>query len=303
MAGAIPRQRFIDLNQLSLSLHVGGFSAEILGWGFFEPRWWRNYLHSHSCFEICYAFAGRGTFRMLDTEYTVRAGDVFVAKPGEPHEIVSSEEEPLGIYFWSHTLLPATQRHTAFGGSDALLHAFRTTRQWVSDRVEAMQPTLDLLVEEIVRKQPGYVQVIDGLVVKLLLDTARAVVDVPIMAEPAARGAADALAHQIAAYLRDNYSRPIAIRDVAAQVHLSERHTSRLFRETMGASIKSYLTALRLEVATQLLLDRHLSIQAVALASGYPDTRYFTTLFRRYMGSTPGRFRHTEGTQILARSG
>jgi AraC family L-rhamnose operon transcriptional activator RhaR len=240
---------------------------------------------------------------MQDTEYAVRAGDVFVAKPGQPHEIISSEEDPLGIYFWSYTLVPTTRRHEALGGSDALLHAFLIAGQWVSDRVPTMQPTLDLLVEEIVRKQPGYVQAINGLVVKLLLDTARAVVDVPITAEPAGGGPADALASQIAGYLRDNYNRPITIRDVAAQVHLSERHTSRLFRETMGASIKAYLTALRMEIAAQLLLDRRLSIQDVALASGYPDTHYFSTLFHRRMGSTPGCFRHTNGTRMLARSG
>jgi AraC family L-rhamnose operon transcriptional activator RhaR len=53
-----------------LSPDLGGFRAEILSWGFFEPRWWRNHLHGHSFFEICYAYAGRGTFRCLGTDYT-----------------------------------------------------------------------------------------------------------------------------------------------------------------------------------------------------------------------------------------
>ncbi len=304
MAGATLRPRFIDLNQLALLLQVDSFSAGIVNWGFFEPRWWRNYLHSHSFFEVCYAYAGRGVFRNMGMHYTVRAGEVFVAKPGEPHEIVSSVDEPLGIYFWSYTLVPSGCPAPRAGASaiDALLCAFLTSHCWVSDHVDAMQATLDLLSGEIARKQPGYHRVVEGLVVKLLLDTARAVVENTIPAEEgraAARNPAEAQSQQIVAYLRDNYGRAITIREVAAQVHLSERHTSRVFRRTMGTSIMDYLTALRMEVAARLLLDKRLAIQEVARAGGYPDVRYFTTLFHRHMGMTPGCYRQTNGTRLL----
>jgi len=72
-SSAISRRRFTDLNMLSLTLRLGNFTGEILSWGLMEPRWWRNYLHTHSFFEVCYAFCGRGTFRMLDTPYAVHA--------------------------------------------------------------------------------------------------------------------------------------------------------------------------------------------------------------------------------------
>lgn len=52
----VPRHRFIDLAILPVSLRLGRFSAQLLSWGFFRPRWWRNYLHMHSFFEICYAY-------------------------------------------------------------------------------------------------------------------------------------------------------------------------------------------------------------------------------------------------------
>jgi AraC family L-rhamnose operon transcriptional activator RhaR len=297
----IPRHRFTDLNMVPLSLRIGNFTSEILGWGFFEPRWWRNYLHSHSFFEICYAFQGCGTFRMLETDYPVQAGEVFVAKPGEAHEIISSQDDPLGIYFWSYTLVPP-RRQPAAQGVDALLNAFLTSQRWVSARVPAMQRTLELLTEEIVRKEPGYVQAIEGLVVKLLLDTARAVLDVPVSTEavdPPARSPSQAVIQRVVRYLRDNYSRPITIRDVAAQVHLSERHTSRLFHQVMGVSIKEYLTGLRIETAAQLLLDRQLTVKEVAQASGYPEVHYFSALFRRRTGLTPTAFRRKGGTRFI----
>jgi hypothetical protein len=91
------RRRFLELNQLSLALPLGDVTCEILGWGFLGERWWRNYLHVHSFYEVCCAFDGEGVFRINGEEHVVRAGDLFVARPTEPHEIVSSEDAPLGI--------------------------------------------------------------------------------------------------------------------------------------------------------------------------------------------------------------
>ncbi|MBZ0287834.1 MAG: AraC family transcriptional regulator, partial [Anaerolineae bacterium] len=221
-----------------------------------------------------------------------------VARPGEPHEIIASEEDPLGIYFWWYTLVPSH-----IGGSDPvgrLLQAFIESQRWVSDRVPAMQTTLGLLTLEITRREAGYPLIIQGLVTKLLLDTARAVTDVPFSApeRPTVNPDEDVV-HQITRYLHDNYSRPIQVRDVAAQVHLSERHTNRLFRRVMGLPIKDYLTVYRLKIAAQLLLNRNLTITEIAHATGYHDVRYFIALFRHRTGLTPAAFRRRGGTAFL----
>jgi AraC family L-rhamnose operon transcriptional activator RhaR len=304
VSGANSRHRFADLNLLSLSVRLGNFTGETLYWGVMEPQWWRNYLHIHTFFEVCYAFCGRGTFRMPDTLYEVQAGEVFVARPGEPHEIISSEDDPLGIYYWSYTLVPCRDRQPDEREIDVLLDAFALSNRWVSRQTGEMEATLKLLTEEIARKQPAYRRAIEGLVAKLFLDTARAVVDTSCTldpVEPRARSSGEAAAQSIVRYLRDNYARPLSRRDVAAQIHLSERHTSRLFTRAMGVSVMDYLTSLRLETAAQMLLDPHLSIKEVAQATGYPDVRYFTTVFRRCMGLTPGAYRREGGTRFVQR--
>ena len=298
---SVPRSRFTDLNQVSFSLHLGNFTGELLNWGFIEPQWWRNSLHKHSFFEICYAFEGQGIFRITRRDYEVQAGQVFVARPGETHEIISSEEDPLGIYFWSYTLIPPRECQQE-AGVDVLLNAFLTSQKPLSTSSPAMPRILELLTEEIVQKEPGYVQAIEGLVVKLLLDTARAVVEVLpqfILDDLSAKSPEETVIHMVVRYLRDNYNHAISIRDLAVQVHLSERHICRLFRKMMGMSILEYLTKLRVEIAAQLLLERRLAIKEVAQTVGYPDVRYFTTLFRQYTGLTPAVFRQKGGTSFL----
>ncbi len=294
-----PRNRFTDLRQLSLKLRLAGFTADILGWGFYEPVWWRNYLHEHSFFEVCYAYAGRGRFRINGVDYTVQTGEVFVAKPGEPHEIISSEDDPLGIYFWSYTLVPPADAHRD-DDTAQLLRAFLNADQWVSFAAPALQTTIDLLTHEITYREPGYGPIINGLVTKLLLDTARAVTQSPSLPAPIPdRDPAKLIVADIVRYLQDNYQRPVQLREVAAQVHLSERHTNRLFKQVMGEPVNAYLTRYRLQVAAQLLLNRQVSVTEVAYASGYQDVRYFITRFRRHTGLTPTAFRQQGGTHFF----
>ena len=294
-----PRHRFTELRHVPLQCELDGSVAKMRGWGFIEPEWWRNYLHIHSFYEVCYAFAGRGIFRIDQADVPVQAGDVFVARPGRPHEIVSDDVAPLGIYFWSYTLIPPAQQPT--GEIGELLRRFRSGAH-VANAAPAMARTLALMTEEVTTRAPGYVTVLQGLLAKLLIDTARAVTDMPD-APPAdtARLTDDAslLARDIQRYLQDNYARPIAMRDIAAQVHLSERHTRRLFQQVTGQTIKQYLTAYRLQIAAQSLLDPRLSIADVAQACGYRDVRYFITLFRRHTGQTPDAFRRRGGTEFL----
>jgi AraC-like DNA-binding protein len=230
---------------------------------------------------------------------------LFIAKPGETHEIVSTRgggTKPLGIYFWAFTLVPQpdhapsdTDRST-----DALLEALAASRLHVRRTDAGIARTLALLNDEIASKPPGLVQAVRGLTVKLLLDTARTVTEGVASEELDApvRSTAQAIVRTATRYLRDNFARPIEVRDVAAQVHLSERHLSRLFHKETGASVLDYLTHLRIETAQQLLLDKNLSIKQVARAVGYPDPHYFTTLFGRRTGLTPAVFRRTGGTKF-----
>jgi AraC family L-rhamnose operon transcriptional activator RhaR len=301
-----PKHPLVGLNQLALSVSLGSFRADLLYWGVLGTKWWRNYAHTHSFFEICYAQEGRGAFEINGVRHEVSAGDLFIARPGEPHEIVSSRKAPLGIAFWAYTLVGTTgtppNRSPASRSIDALLDAVAASHSTVVRAGEAIGATLHLLSDEVSHKAPGYSRAVEGLTVKLLLDGARAFAGEGVageQVEPPARSTAEAVTRTAVAYLRDNLARPLQLRDVAAQVQLSERHLTRLFLEATGQTVLDYLTGLRLETAAQLLLDPNLPIKQVARTVGYPDVHYFTTLFGRRMGMTPARFRANGGTRFL----
>jgi AraC-like DNA-binding protein len=293
-----PQQHFTDLQQLPIRFSLGGFNVTMFGWGFIDAVWWRNYLHEHSYFEVCYVWKGNGLFRVNRSDYTVQQGHVFVAKPHEPHEIISSEDDPMGVYFWSYTLVPEepTQNDT-----DLLLRAFLTSDERVK-AIANLQHTLNRLTLEIDTRQPGYLYLIQSLSSQLVLEIARAFT--PTATLPGRNlleehDSTSALVANMVRYIQDNYARPLTVRDVAAQIHLSKRHTDRLFQRAMGISIHQYLTQYRLKIAAQLLLNKKLSVAETAYACGYRDPRYFITLFKRYNKMTPAVFQKQGGTRFL----
>ncbi len=291
---------FTDLNKLPISVQLSSYTADFLYWGFFPAEVWRNYLHSHSYFEICYAHQGQGTYRICGQDLPVQKGDIFVAKPGEPHEIISSVDDPLGIYFWSYTLAPSQNTEQPQQQDiDQLIQFFGQTQSWIRQETTNIPLLLELMTNEIKSRSPGYTTKIHSMASSLLIDTARAMVDQTIQPFPLPESENETV-DKILRYLQDNFHRPLQVRDVAAQLHMSERHTSRIFKETTGTSILKYLVQMRISIAKQRLLDQSLPISEIGYSIGYSDAHHFSTLFRKHTAMTPTEFRNKNGTHFFS---
>ncbi|MDX2968668.1 AraC family transcriptional regulator [Kribbella solani] len=303
--------RFVDLAGLLESCEVDGFHADFLSWGHYQPEYWRNYWHTHSFHEVCLAYSGEGRFNNGSVQYDVLPGSVFLARPGDVHEIESSRTAPLGIAFWGFTFRPVDSgarrpdgdRHAPSARPDASGWSSGLTRPdgpVMAARTGSLPSLITALATEAAAPVSGYSTVLSGLGAALVLETARAfALDEDLAVEPVRRDRGLLVVEAMQRHLRDNLSRPITVRDVAAVVHLSERHAERVFTQQTGASIMSTLRRLRLELAAQLLLDHSLSVTAVARACGYSDVRPFSTAFKRHYGRTPGDHRRTGGTEFL----
>ncbi|MFG1905341.1 helix-turn-helix domain-containing protein [Kribbella sp. NPDC048928] len=291
VAGA---DRFVDLAGLLESCEVDGFRADFLSWGHYRPEYWRNYWHSHSFHEVCLAYSGEGRFNNGSAQYDVAPGSVFLARPGDVHEIESSRTAPLGIAFWGFTFRPGSDERGWWSGLT------RTDGPVMSARTGALPALVTALAREAAAPVSGYPAALTALGSTLVLETARAfALDEDLAVEPVRPDRGPLVVEAMQRHLRDNLSRPITVRDVAAAAHLSERHAERLFTQQTGASIMSTLRRLRLELAAQLLLDHSLSVTDVARACGYSDVRPFSTAFKRKYGRTPGDHRRTGGTEFL----
>lgn len=92
-------------------------------------------------------------------------------------------------------------------------------------------------------------------------------------------------------WLTKHLNQPVTLADLAVESGLSERSLSRRFKQATGQSPLDYLNTLRLRTARELLQQSNLSIGELAQTVGISDPNYFSRLFRREYGESPGNYR------------
>lgn len=292
--------RLVELTGRLERCTVDGFGSDFVSWGFYPPSVWRNYWHTHSFYEVCLAYAGEGVFEVGDRHWPISAGSVFVARPGDLHQIAASAAAPLGIAFWGFTLVPG--RGATPGRPGWWSGLTRSDRPYVSRQLGRLPKVLADLAGEMEQPRSGQQATLRSLGAMLVVETARSfATEDDLTIESSTEDRRTVLVSIMERYLLDNLARPISVRDVAAEVHLSQRHAERLYAAESGDSLMGTLRRFRLERAAHLLLDGDLSVTEIGRRCGYPQPRPFITAFGRQYGQPPRAFRRNGGTLHLER--
>lgn len=92
-------------------------------------------------------------------------------------------------------------------------------------------------------------------------------------------------------YIEENFVSDISIPELAAYANVSQSHLNLLFRKHFGCGAVSFIMKMRLEHARELLKNPYAAIAETARASGFEDANYFSRIFRKHYGITPGEYR------------
>ena len=96
---------------------------------------------------------------------------------------------------------------------------------------------------------------------------------------------------EIKIFIEENSGEEISRNDLAAKVFLHPDYLSRIFKEQMGMSLSDFIIQVRIDKAKVLLQKTDDRISDISAKVGYPNTAYFTKLFKRATGMTPKEFR------------
>jgi len=88
--------------------------------------------------------------------------------------------------------------------------------------------------------------------------------------------------------------------DLAGQLHCSERHFSRLFREEFGVPLRARQIELRLQRARQLLASSDAKIINIAYDCGYRHLGLFNAMFKKRFGETPSEWRQENNRRAIS---
>lgn len=84
---------------------------------------------------------------------------------------------------------------------------------------------------------------------------------------------------------------------LAREIGLSRTALAVKFREALGDTPMGYLRRLRMQRATQRLIDTDLPLERIASEVGYQDAFGFSRVFKKTLGMSPRDYRRREGVQ------
>lgn len=104
-----------------------------------------------------------------------------------------------------------------------------------------------------------------------------------------------AVISQAKQYIEENLSHiELGLSQVSREVGLSETYFSQLFKQETGIGISAYITERRIASAKLLLTQTEMTGQEISRQVGFMSAGYFTQVFRKITGVSPGEYRKIE---------
>jgi AraC-like DNA-binding protein len=97
-------------------------------------------------------------------------------------------------------------------------------------------------------------------------------------------------------YVNTHLASRITLADLAGAAGRTRMHFAAQFRVATGSRPHDFVLRRRIERAQQLLRDPGLALADIALSVGFQNQAHFTTVFKRFTGATPHRWRRS--TQV-----
>jgi AraC-like DNA-binding protein len=150
--------------------------------------------------------------------------------------------------------------------------------------------------------QPGDAELLAPLVMdEILIRLLRG----PIGVRVAQMGFAESSVHRVAkaiSWLRDNFSQPMKVEDLAEMVHMSVSSFHEHFKSVTSMSPLHYQKVLRLQEARRLMLSTMVDAGIACQRVGYLSASQFSREYSRFFGSAPtkdiARLRQETGARV-----
>lgn len=242
----------------------------------------KNHLseRSHlSSYLFMLVLSGRGTFTYKDQSFQLNRNDCVFIDCMEHYTHQSDETAPWEL-LWVHFNGPAAGYYYQYfiHGSDPVFHI---------DNPEEYASLIHQLLNLLQKKEASWELKSSKLITDLLTDfiTRR-----NSGVQPEDESVIHKL-YKVKDYLEQHYLEKLHLEDIANSFYISKYHLCREYKKLFGTTILDYITLKRITHAKEMLRFTKMSIEEIAMDSGYVDASYFNKVFQKVEGTTASEFR------------
>lgn len=88
-------------------------------------------------------------------------------------------------------------------------------------------------------------------------------------------------------YIEEHITETLTLTTLSTYANLSKEYTSYIFKKETGKTLTAYVNERKLLFAKDLITNEKMSLKDTANYLGYENYNYFSTLFKKYMDTTP----------------
>lgn len=244
---------------------------------------------------LVFALDGAQHYQLGDSQVLLSAGQVMRVTPGTRYGSGPWPEQR-GTVAWMILNARCVQDSRELGIGDPVAEEMLRRLTGSGGRLVFPQPCLAAELLDGVfaawnrRESPLWRDLLRHHLAAVLLDLAISVDESET--RPECPGYAATRIREVIEWLGRNLRQTIRIEDLAASSHLPQARFFREFKTLTGMTPKDYVLRLKIEEAARMLRGNpSLPITGIAHDLGFSSSQYFATVFRRYLGVSPGDYR------------
>lgn len=93
-------------------------------------------------------------------------------------------------------------------------------------------------------------------------------------------------------FVKKNLKEDLSLTYISQQLHYNPSYISRLFKQLSGKNLSEYILEEKISYAKARLEEGDDTVMVIARETGFESSQYFSVVFRKQTGMSPGEYRH-----------
>ncbi len=234
--------------------------------------------HYHDHYEIYFLDKGSVRYFIEDRVFDLQEGDIVLIPPHVIHRtatLMNKGSERIVIAF--------TNEFIMYPQNDKLFSCFDT----IFYKAPPVRNLIESAEYEYLKKDRYSEELIAGYIREILVKLKR----LTDKMQPQVYSPKESIIQNTIHFISENYSQDLSLSILAKHFALSESHFSRQFKTFTGFGVNEYIATVRVKNAEKMLATSKIPITDIAQNCGFNSSSYFSAVFKKVRGITPGEVR------------